>query len=77
MRRIRKSDEKFLEIVAESEKELLEQKFKNRSRYFEDKILEKSAKYNLSEHKYEIDIDKFRSCYNEEIFENDEMSEDL
>lgn len=63
---------KFLEIVAESEKELLEQKFKNRSRYFEDKILEKSAKYNLSEHKYEIDIDKFRSCYNEEIFENEE-----
>jgi intein/homing endonuclease len=63
---------KFLEIVSESEKELLEQKFKNRSRYFEDKILEKSATYNMSEHKYEIDIDKFRSCYNEEIFENEE-----
>jgi len=66
---------KFLEIVADSEKELLEQKFKNRSRYFEDKILEKSATYNASENKYEINIDKFRSCYNEEIFQNEEYLE--
>ena len=63
---------RFLEIVSDSEKELLEQKFKNRSRYFEDKILESSAKYNLAEQKYEIDIDKFRKYYNDEIFGTEE-----
>lgn len=62
----------FLEIVSSSEKELLEQKFRNRSRYFEDKILENSAKYNLSEQKYEIDIEKFRDSYNVEMFKNEE-----
>ena len=65
----------FLEIVSLSEKELLEQKFKNRSRYFEDKILEKSSRYNSLDNKYEIDIDKFREYYNEEIFEKEENLE--
>lgn len=60
---------RFFEIVSESEKELLEQKYKNRKRYFEDKILEKSASYNIKEEKYDVDIDKYREEYNEKTLE--------
>jgi len=64
---------RFFEIVSESEKELLEQKYKNRKRYFEDKILEKSASYNIKKEKYDVDIDKYREEYNEKTLEvNDE-----
>jgi 5'-3' exonuclease len=63
---------RFLEIVSESEKELLEQKFKHRSRYFEDPILQKAASYNITDQKYEIDIDVFREHYNDVIFDCNE-----
>jgi 5'-3' exonuclease len=59
---------RFLEIVAESEKQLLEQKFKHRTRYFEDPILEKSVSYDMDTNTYEVDIEKFRQIYNEENF---------
>jgi 5'-3' exoribonuclease 1 len=64
---------RFFEIVSESEKELLEQKYKNRKRYFEDKVLEKCTSYNIKEEKYDVDIDKYRNEYNEKTLEvNDE-----
>ena len=63
---------RFLEIVAESEKQLLEQKFKNRSRYFEDVILEKSVSYDMTSNKYEVDIEKFRQIYNETNFADED-----
>lgn len=60
---------RFFEIVSESEKELLEQKYKNRKRYFEDKVLEKCTSYNIKEEKYDLDIDKYREEYNEKTLE--------
>lgn len=60
---------RFFEIVSESEKELLEQKYKNRKRYFEDKVLEKCTSYNIKEEKYDVDIDKYREEYNEKTLE--------
>lgn len=60
---------RFFEIVSESEKELLEQKYKNRKRYFEDKVLEKCTSYNIKEEKYDVDIDKYRNEYNEKTLE--------
>lgn len=63
---------RFLEIISESEKDLLEQKYKHRSKYFPDAILDKSASYNVEAQKYEIDIDMFREIYNKEMFANDE-----
>jgi len=62
---------RFLEIVADSEKQLLEQKFKHRTRYFEDPILEKSVSYDMDTNTYEVDIEKFRQIYNEENFPNE------
>ena len=64
---------RFLEIVSESEKELLEQKFKNRKMYFEDKILEKSASYNIKDEKYDIDIEKYRDLYNDNVLEGEDL----
>jgi len=64
---------RFLEIVSESEKELLEQKFKNRKMYFEDKILEKSASYNIKDEKYDIDIEKYRDLYNDNVIEGEDL----
>jgi len=64
---------RFLEIVSESEKELLEQKFKNRKMYFEDKILEKSASYNIKDEKYDIDIEKYRDLYNDNVLEGEDV----
>ena len=67
---------RFLEIVSESEKQLLEQKFKHRSRYFADPILEKSISYDMLQNKYEIDIEMFRQIYNETNFNSeDEIKE--
>ena len=64
---------RFLEIISESEKELLEQKFKNRKMYFEDKILEKSASYNIKDEKYDIDIEKYRNLYNDNVLEGEDL----
>lgn len=64
---------RFLEIVSESEKDLLEQKFKNRKMYFEDKILEKSASYNIKDEKYDIDIEKYRDLYNDNVLEGEDL----
>jgi 5'-3' exonuclease len=62
----------FLSIISDMEKDLLEQKYKNRSRYFPDAILDKSASYNVELEKYEIDIEKFREIYNETRFNNEQ-----
>jgi 5'-3' exonuclease len=62
----------FLSIISDMEKDLLEQKYKNRSRYFPDAILDKSASYNVELEKYEIDIEKFREIYNEKHFSNEQ-----
>lgn len=64
---------RFFEIVSESEKGLLEQKFKNRKMYFEDKILEKSASYNIKDEKYDIDIEKYRDLYNDNVLEGEDL----
>ena len=66
----KKSLKAFLEIIAESEKDLLEQKYKNRTQYFPDDILDSSVLYDGDN--YIVDIDMFREKYNEKYFsEND------
>lgn len=60
----------FLEIISESEKELFEQKYKKRARYFPDETLDKCASFDGE--KYSIDIDKYRVLYNEKHFKDEE-----
>lgn len=59
----------FLEIISESEKELFEQKYKKRARYFPDETLDKCASFNGE--KYCIDIEKYRVLYNEKHFKDE------
>lgn len=63
---------KFFEIIAESEKELLQQKIKHKHSYFPDEILDSCSKYNG-----EIDIDKYRDMYNSKHFEEEENLEKI
>lgn len=51
----------FLEIIASLEKELLEQKYKNRKKFFPDKIADNCVSYQKD--KYVIDIEKYRADY--------------
>jgi 5'-3' exonuclease len=63
---------KFFEIIAESEKELLQQKIKHKHSYFPDELLDSCSKYNG-----EIDIDKYRDMYNSKHFEEEENLEKI
>lgn len=63
---------KFFEIIAESEKELLQQKIKHKHSYFPDDLLDSCSKYNG-----EIDIDKYRDMYNSKHFEDEENLEKI
>ena len=51
----------FLEIIGGLEKELLEQKYKNRKKFFPDKILDNCVSF--TDGKYVIDIEKYRADY--------------
>lgn len=62
---------KFLEIISESEKELLEQKFSHRHKYFPDELLNSCSSYD--DEKYIVDIEKFRIKYNDKHF-GDELN---
>ena len=66
-----KSLKYFLEIISESEKELLEQKHKNRAQYFPDDVLDSSVSFNGES--YELDIEMFREKYNEKYFSEDDI----
>ena len=56
----------FFQVISEYEKSVLEHKLKNKSVYFEDKLLESCASFN--ENKYELDISKYRKEYSKEYF---------
>ena len=64
--------QKFLEIISGMEKTLLEQKFKNRKRYFEDELLTKCSFYNGEYH--EIDIKNYREQYCMKYFGKEDQS---
>lgn len=58
---------KFMEIIADFECTLLENKFRNRTKYFEDELLARNAEYH-DIGGYKINIDKYRSDYIETHF---------
>lgn len=62
---------KFFEIIADSEKELLQQKIKHKNSYFPDELLDRCSFFNGE--KYEIDIDKYRDMYNSKHFEEEDL----
>lgn len=62
---------KFLEVIAESEKALFEQKFKHRMRYFPDDLLTKHMEYIDNE--YKINVDNYIVEYNQKHFENEDI----
>jgi len=66
---------KFFEIIAESEKELLQQKIKHKHSYFPDELLDSCSRFNGE--KLEIDIDKYRDMYNSKHFEEEENLEKI
>ena len=66
---------KFFEIIAESEKELLQQKIKHKNSYFPDELLDSCSRFNGE--KFEIDIDKYRDMYNSKHFNEEEDMEKI
>ena len=62
---------KFLEIVAESEKALLEQKMKHQSKYFPDELLVSCSSFQVDKHV--VDIEKYREKYNQKHFEGEDL----
>ena len=62
---------KFLEIIADSEKQLFEQKLKHKTQYFPDDILNSCSSFDGD--KYIVDIDKYREKYYNAHFEGENM----
>lgn len=52
---------RFFEIISEMEQELLENKYKNRAKFFPDELLDSCCSYDGE--RYVIDIDKYRRDY--------------
>uniref|UniRef100_A0A6C0E1K3 Xrn1 N-terminal domain-containing protein n=1 Tax=viral metagenome TaxID=1070528 RepID=A0A6C0E1K3_9ZZZZ len=63
--------QKFFEIISESEKQLFEQKYKHRSRYFPDDLLTKHATFDGE--RYIIDRDNYIEDYNIKYFGDEDI----
>ena len=63
--------QKFFEIISESEKQLFEQKYKHRNRYFPDDLLTKHATFN--DEIYIIDRDNYIQDYNNKYFGEEDI----
>lgn len=61
----------FLEMISRYEKQILENKLKNKRLYFQDDLLESCAIYNNAKGEYELDIKKYRTEYIQKNFFND------
>lgn len=59
---------RFFELISEYEKELLEQKMKNRDKYFTDQTLIDSVYFNSETKNYDVDIEKYRELYCQKHF---------
>lgn len=66
----------FLEMISQYEKQILENKLKNKRLYFQDDLLESCADYNIEKGEYNLDIEKYRTEYiKKNFFNNEEIVE--
>ena len=67
----KKSLKVFLEMISTYEKQILENKLKNKRLYFQDDLLESCALYNNDNGTYNLDIEKYRTEYIKKKFFSD------